>query len=50
MKKGWEIRASTVGVLDQYEELGEQGNWWPEFVREVLDRETAHKGFDLTRS
>lgn len=47
--KGWEIRAKTVGVLDQYEKLGEQKNWWPEFVKEVLGRETQVKEFNLAR-
>jgi hypothetical protein len=49
VKKGWAIRASTVGVLDEYVDRGEQKNWWPDFVLQVLDRETAHKEFDLTR-
>lgn len=49
VKKGWEIRASTVDLLSEYEDRGEQKNWWPEFVREVLGRETAHKEFNLVR-
>ena len=49
VKKGWELRASTVDVLSEYEDRGEQRNWWPEFVLEVLGRETAHKEFDLAR-
>ncbi len=49
VKKGWELRASTVDVLSEYEDRGEQKNWWPEFVQEVLGRETAHKEFNLAR-
>ena len=49
VRKGWEIRASTVDVLKAYEDRGEQRNWWPKFVREVLGHETAHKEFDLGR-
>jgi hypothetical protein len=49
VKKGWEIRASTVGVLDEYEDPAEQKNWWPDFVRKVLERETAQKEFNLQR-
>ena len=47
---GWKLRASTVGVLGEYEQYGDQRNWWPEFVREVLGRETAVAEFDLTRT
>ncbi len=49
VKKGWEIRASTASVLDGYEARGEQKNWWPAFVRQVLGRETAQKEFNLER-
>ncbi len=49
VKQGVEIRASTLGVLAQYEQCGEQKNWWPEFVEAVLGRETAHAEFDLTQ-
>jgi hypothetical protein len=49
VQKGWEARARTAGVLDEYEHLGEQKNWWPEFVRLALGRETAVSEFDLKR-
>ena len=49
VNRGWEIRAGTAAVLDQYEELGEQKNWWPDLVRLALGRETAMQSFDLTR-
>lgn len=49
VKKGWELRASTVGVLNDYDDRGEQKNWWPEFVQQVLGRETAHQEFNLER-
>lgn len=49
VKKGWELRASTAEVLSQYEDRGEQKNWWPDLVRTVLGRETAMTEFDLTR-
>ena len=49
VKKGWDIRASTVDVLAEYEDRGEQKNWWPDFVQEVLGRETAHEEFNLAR-
>ena len=47
--RGWELRATTAGVLDAYADRGEQRNWWPEFVRAVLGRETAVDEFDMTR-
>ena len=49
VKKGWELRASTVHALDAYDARGEQKNWWPDFVLEVLGRETAHEEFNLVR-
>ena len=49
VKKGWDIRASTVDVLSEYDDRGEQKNWWPEFVQDVLGRETAHEEFNLVR-
>lgn len=49
VRRGWEIRAETVDVLDAYASRGEQVNWWPDFVRAVLGRETAMPAFDLTR-
>jgi hypothetical protein len=49
VKRGWEIRSSTAPVLDEYEQYGEQKNWWPEFVRIALGRETAMRAFDLAR-
>ena len=49
VKKGWELRRTTVDVLSEYEDRSEQKNWWPEFVQEVLGRETAHEEFNLVR-
>lgn len=49
VKRGVDVRAKTVDVLDGYEQNGEQFNWWPQFVREVLGRETAHEEFELVR-
>lgn len=47
VKRGWEVRASTADVLDAYSNRGEQRNWWPDFVRVVLGRDTAVTSFDL---
>jgi hypothetical protein len=47
--RGWELRAATAGVLNAFEGNGEQKNWWPPFVREVLKRDTAMRSFDLAR-
>jgi hypothetical protein len=49
VKQGWEMRARTAEVLDQYEQRGEQKNWWPNLVRLALGRETAMQTFDLAR-
>ena len=47
--KGWEIRATTVDVLKEYENRGQQRNWWPDFVREVLRRESAMPDLEVKR-
>ncbi len=49
VKRGWELRATTAGTLDAYVANAPQENWWPAFVREVLDHETDMESFDLTR-
>ncbi len=49
VKRGWELRATTADVLTGLEHNGEQKNWWPDLVREVLGRDTAVSSFDLTR-
>lgn len=49
VEQGWALRATTAGVLDAYEHLGPQINWWPALVQEALGRESAVKTFDLAR-
>ena len=49
VERGWEMRATTAGVLNAFERNGEQKNWWPALVREVLKRDTAMTSFDLAR-
>ena len=49
VERGWELRATTAGVLARYENWGEQVNWWPALVREALKRDSAVTAFDLTR-
>lgn len=49
VRRGWDLRAATVAVLNEYASRGEQWNWWPAFVRAVLGRETAVPDFDLAR-
>ena len=49
VERGWALRAATARILDDYEHLGEQINWWPALVQEVLGRESAVQTFDLTR-
>lgn len=47
--RGWELRGTTLDILQAYEDRGEQRNWWPDFAREVLGRETAMPDLDTTR-
>jgi integrase len=35
------IHEKTWAALDQYRSLGEQHDWWPDFVRKVLGKESA---------
>ena len=49
VQRGWELRATTLDALKPYEALGEQKNWWPDFIREILGRETAMPDFEVTR-
>lgn len=49
VEQGWALRASTASVLDEYQHLGEQSNWWPALVQAALGRESAVKAFDLAR-
>lgn len=38
------IHERTWAALEHYRTMGEQRNWWPEFVRRVLGRESAVAG------
>lgn len=49
VERGWALRASTANVLEAYEHLGSQANWWPELVKTALGHESAVERFDLTR-
>ncbi len=37
----------SEAMLRQYEDRGEQANWWPEFVRQVLGKESAMTEYAL---
>ncbi|MGI8497676.1 MAG: hypothetical protein ACR2OG_08870 [Gemmatimonadaceae bacterium] len=41
MERAKEIHERTWAALDQYRHLDDRGEWWGEFVREVLGRESA---------
>ncbi|MFN2563619.1 MAG: hypothetical protein ABR499_01240 [Gemmatimonadaceae bacterium] len=41
MDRAREVHESTWAALDAYKHLDDQRDWWPEFVRRVLGRETA---------
>jgi hypothetical protein len=49
VEKGWQLRGDTLDALKEFEERGEQFNWWPAFVRQTLGRETAKPDLDTTR-
>ncbi len=43
MERARAIHDATWAALDAYRPLGEQRDWWPEFVRRVLGKESAAK-------
>ena len=47
MTRAREIHDSTWRALDNYKHLDEQLDWWPEFVRRVLGRESAVRREEL---
>ena len=49
VKLGRQKRAETAAILDRYIDRGEQKNWWPNFVRHALGRDTEMKEFNLER-
>lgn len=44
---GQDRATSSELVLQEYEERGEQVNWWPDFVRQVLGHESAMTAYRL---
>jgi len=44
---GQQKATESENALEQYTDRGEQVNWWPDFVRNVLGHTTAMKDFDL---
>jgi hypothetical protein len=42
-----EVHASTWRALDEYKDRDEQRDWWPEFVRRVLGKESAVRREEL---
>jgi hypothetical protein len=47
MARAHEVHESTWRALDDYKHLDEQRNWWPDFVRRVLGKESAVRNEDL---
>ena len=47
IRLGQEIHDRTWAALQQYASREPQANWWPQFVKEVLARESAVSGKDL---
>jgi hypothetical protein len=48
IRRGQEIHERTWQTLDQYKSREPQINWWPEFVKKVLGKESAVAGRDLS--
>ena len=47
MKLGQRKATESEADLAQYEDRGEQVNWWPDFVRKVLGQESAMQDYAL---
>jgi hypothetical protein len=44
IRRGEEIHNRTWAALDTYRSREPQTNWWPDFVREVLGKESVFRG------
>jgi len=40
MERGWKLIGEFGDTVERYRDHGSQENWWPEFVREALGRES----------
>src|SRR5690606_3663324 len=47
VRLGQRMATESEGAQAQYEENGEQVNWWPDFVRAVLGQESAMTDYQL---
>ncbi len=47
IKRGQEIHERTWKALEQYKSREPQVNWWPDFVRRVLGKESAVRNWEL---
>jgi hypothetical protein len=47
MRRAQQIHETTWRALDDYKHLDDQRDWWPEFVRRVLRKESAVKREEL---
>ena len=47
IKRGQEIHEHTWEALEQYKSREPQVNWWPDFVRRVLGKESAVRDWEL---
>jgi hypothetical protein len=45
MERGWSLIRGFADTVAKYQEHGTQWNWWPEFVRETLGRESGMKEY-----
>ena len=48
IERGQAIHERTWAALDRYKARDPQRNWWPDFVRRVLGRESAVAGKTLS--
>jgi hypothetical protein len=49
MQRGWELMSTFGNTIAQYQDRGEQRNWWPDFVRETLGRESSMTSYGNQR-
>jgi hypothetical protein len=50
IKRGQEIHERTWEALEQYQSRDRQVNWWPDFVRRVLGKDSAVGDLDLSQA
>ena len=50
MEVGWKLMSTFKNTVAKYEDRGEQTNWWPDFVRDTLGRDSMMTSYTSVRT